>query len=90
MKKPEKGYVEYVGYKHPETIDELELEICGLKTAIAAAQSRITALEQSKKLYEMGFKQNEKTVEEGLSDNEAQQESGTGLDETSSEDEKQD
>lgn len=82
MRKPEKVFVEYVGYRQPETMDELELEILGLKTAVAAAQSRIASLEQSKQLYLMGEK-DAQTVEETSNSDQDLEESGAGLDETS-------
>lgn len=86
MKQPERVTIEYVGYKQPDKIEELEFEVLGLKTAIATAQARIASLEQSKQLYIMGYK-NEKTVEEGSSDNQAEQEGGAELERPSGEDE---
>jgi len=87
MRKPEKVFVEYVGYRQPETMDELELEILGLKTAVAAAQSRIASLEQSRQLYLMGEK-DAQTVEETPDNNQNLEEGGTGLDQAGSEDER--
>lgn len=87
MRKVERVFVEYVGYKNPESLDELELELCGLRTAIAAAQARITALEQSRQLYKMGLI-NEETIKQGLSNQETESESGAGLGGNSSQDEK--
>ena len=50
MKEMERVDISYVGFKSPETIDEVELEILGLRTAIAVAQQRIAVLEQSIKM----------------------------------------
>lgn len=88
MRKPEKVFVEYVGFRQPETMDELELEILGLKTAMAAAQSRIASLEQSKQLYLMGEK-DAKIVKTGQDNDQNLEESGTGLGQAGSENEGQ-
>jgi hypothetical protein len=50
MRKVESLIVKYLGYKDPESIDEVELEILGLETAISVAQQRIAVLKQSLKL----------------------------------------
>lgn len=89
MRKLEKVFVEYVGYRQPETMDELELEILGLRTAVAAAKSRIASLKQSRKLYLAGEK-NAKTVKKGQDNNQNIKESTTGLDKTGSKNEGQD
>ena len=86
MREVEKVFVEYVGYRQPDTLDELELEILGLKTAIAAAHARVASLEQSKQLFFMRGK-DAQTVEAGPDSDEAQQESGAGLEQTGSGDE---
>lgn len=55
MKEIESLMIKYVGYKEPETSDEVAFEILGLRTAIAAAGQRIAVLEQSKKLQEIAL-----------------------------------
>ena len=50
MKEPEELFVKYIGYKQPNTDDELKMELLGLETVIAAANSRITTLRQSQQL----------------------------------------
>jgi hypothetical protein len=67
MRKIEKLRVEYVGYKNPETLDEAEMEILGLETAIRGAQQRVAMLKQSMLLNKMMkdsvVDDNEETVE---------------------------
>ena len=46
MRKVESLMIKYVGYKEPSTKTELDLEILGLQTAIAAAKQRIAVLNQ--------------------------------------------
>lgn len=53
MQAIEKLELKYLGYKEPETEEEVELEILGLRTAIAAAEQRIAVLEQSLKMREI-------------------------------------
>ena len=53
MRKVEKLTINYVGYQNPETTEEVELEILGLETAIANAQSRIAMLKQGLQLNKM-------------------------------------
>lgn len=53
MKKVESLSMKYVGYKEPDNKDEVELEILGLETVIAAAQQRIAVLKQSLKITEL-------------------------------------
>ena len=53
MRKVEKMQVDYVGYKTPETADEVDLEILGLEMAIATAQARIALLRQGLHLNKM-------------------------------------
>ena len=69
MRKVESLSLVYIGYNKPETSDELEMEILGLETAIAAARQRISVLRQSLKLTDIVTKStisednsNEKTV----------------------------
>ena len=52
MRKLEELFIKYIGYKQPETVDEVELEILGLKTAIKQAELRISMLEQGLKTGE--------------------------------------
>jgi len=53
MKEIESLMIRYVGYREPRTPDEVELEILGLRTAIAAAGQRIAVLDQSLRLQEI-------------------------------------
>jgi len=53
MRKVESLSIRYVGYKEPENLEEVELEILGLETAMAAAKQRISVLKQSLKLREL-------------------------------------
>jgi len=53
MRKIESLSLKYIGYKNPENIEEVELEILGLETAISSAQQRIAVLKQSLKLKEI-------------------------------------
>jgi hypothetical protein len=70
MREIESLMIKYVGYKEPSTEDEVELEILGLRTAIAAAEQRVAVLTQSLKLRDMVAKSklregpNEKIVTE--------------------------
>jgi len=60
MKKIEKCKIDYLGFSKPETPDEIELEILGLKNLICKASERISELEQSTKLaqYIIGMQNN--------------------------------
>lgn len=70
MRKTEKLFINYVGYKEPENKDELEFEILGLENAIKNAELRISMLRQGLKLNLLflnnmlkdGEKKNEKTI----------------------------
>ena len=54
MKKDlEKRSVEYMGFKSPNTSDEVVLEILGLEMAIKIAEQRIALLKQSIKIAEV-------------------------------------
>lgn len=53
MRKVESLSVEYVGYKTPETTDEIEFEILGLELASCEIKSRIARLKQAVKLSSM-------------------------------------
>jgi hypothetical protein len=53
MRKIESLIIKYIGYKDPENMQEIELEILGLETAIAVAKQRIAVLKQSTKLKEI-------------------------------------
>jgi hypothetical protein len=53
MRKIESLSIRYVGYKEPKTHEEVQLEILGLKTAIAAAKQRIAVLTQSVQLQHL-------------------------------------
>jgi hypothetical protein len=71
MRKVESRTINYIGYNKPETLDELEMEILGLETAIATANQRIAVLRQSIKLNDIVSKStideddaDEKTVAE--------------------------
>ena len=74
MRKVESLSIRYVGFKEPTDPDEVELEILGLETAIAAAKQRICVLKQGLHLREMSSKEpiNEKTVEETPSEEKAE------------------
>ena len=50
MKKIERLNIKYLGYNAPENMEELELEILGLRTVISSAYQRIALLEQSGRL----------------------------------------
>ena len=58
MRKVESLSLVYIGYNKPETADELEMEILGLETAIAAAKQRVSVLRQSLKLTDIVVKSN--------------------------------
>ena len=53
MRKLQKINIEYVGYKEPETEDELNMEIFGLENAIKNAELRISMLRQGLHLNKM-------------------------------------
>jgi hypothetical protein len=60
--------LKYLGIENPETDEEVDFEVLGLKTAIAAAQQRLAILEQSKFLKNLvtnpvAEEKNEKTVD---------------------------
>lgn len=68
MKEVESLAIKYIGFREPMTEDEVELEMLGLKTAIAAAEQRIAVLKQSVKLQEIMKKSiAEETVNETIS-----------------------
>jgi len=50
MRNVESLAIKYIGYNNPETAEEVELELLGLQTAIAAAEQRIAVLKQSLQL----------------------------------------
>ena len=66
MRKIESLSIRYVGYKDPSTSEEVELELLGLQTAIAAAKQRMAVLKQGLYLRGMSEKDavNEETVTE--------------------------
>lgn len=53
MRKIDSLSLKYIGYKDPQDAVEVELEILGLETVIAAAQQRIAVLRQSLKLTDI-------------------------------------
>ncbi len=53
MRKIEELEVKYMGYKEPNTEDEVILEILGLELAIKIAEQRIALLRQGLKVGEM-------------------------------------
>lgn len=53
MRDAEKLSIEYVGFKEPNTVDELELEVLGLELAIKQAEQRIALLKQGMKFAVM-------------------------------------
>lgn len=53
MREVEKLEMAYMGYKTPETEDEVLFEILGLKLAIKGAEQRISLLEQGLQLSRM-------------------------------------
>jgi hypothetical protein len=53
MRKVESLLIKYIGYDKPESLDEAELEILGLETAIATAKQRISVIQQSLKLQSL-------------------------------------
>ena len=48
MKHPEKCIIAYCGIQNPESVEELDFEILGLKHAIKKIESKIALFEQSK------------------------------------------
>jgi len=67
MKKVENMAIKYVGFNNPKTEEEVEIEMLGVKTAIATAQQRLAVLEQTRYLKNLmkslvAEEQNEKTV----------------------------
>ena len=66
MKEVESLSLQYVGFAKPSSEIEVELEILGLRTAIAAAEQRIAVLTQSLKLQEIKLQKetHEETVTE--------------------------
>jgi len=82
MREIETVSIEYIGYKSPETEDEIEMEILGLETAIRGAEHRITMLKQGHHLHKMmdlasqtnkAEESNEKTVTEAPKADETEQ-----------------
>ena len=53
MRKLQKLNIEYVGYKEPETEEELNMEVLGLENAIKNAELRISMLRQGLHLNKM-------------------------------------
>jgi hypothetical protein len=64
MREPENRKVEYSGYEKPLTIEELNIEILGLKNAIKIAEQKIAFLEQSKYLAEVAINKKASSIEE--------------------------
>ena len=44
MKKLEERIIQYIGYEEPGTVDEMQIEIMGLKEAVKKAELRIAQL----------------------------------------------
>lgn len=65
MKKLQECQIEYLGYQSPESPDQINLEILGLKNAIAKASERISALEQSLLIAKIFIKERETDVAQG-------------------------
>lgn len=57
MRKVEELDLKYMGYKEPETEDELVFEVLGLELAIKTAEQRIALLKLSFKATEMKTKE---------------------------------
>ena len=53
MSKLVKKKIEYLGIDQPLTMEEVDVEICGLKHAIKMAEELIARLEQSVALYSL-------------------------------------
>lgn len=66
MRKPENRNIEYGGYEKPVTIEELNIEILGLKNAIKIAEQKIAFLEQSKYLAEVAINKKASSIEEAF------------------------
>jgi hypothetical protein len=69
MRKVESLSLKYVGYKEPQNETEVEFEILGLETIMAAAKQRIAVLKQSLRLIDImknatGDESNAQTVQE--------------------------
>ena len=64
MKKVEGLAIKYVGYNEPQTVEEVEMEILGLETAIAAAKQRIAVLKQSVKLQSIMMRAKQEQLDE--------------------------
>ena len=47
MREPENCEVKYIGYKNPQSKEEVEFEILGLKNLIKKAKEKISKLEQT-------------------------------------------
>ena len=56
MREVENLEVKYMGYKEPETEDELIFEVLGLELAIKSAEQRIALLKLGFKVTEMAAK----------------------------------
>ena len=84
MRKVESLAIKYVGHKEPQTNEEVELEVLGLLTAIAAAKQRIAVLKQGVMLQHVMNASvekettDEKTVEKTSEPDKAEQESVAG------------
>lgn len=64
MKKLQECQIDYLGYQSPESPDQINLEILGLKNAIAKANERVSALEQSLLIAKVFIKEKENDVAE--------------------------
>lgn len=53
MSKLAKKKIEYLGIEQPSTMEEIRVEICGLKHAIKTAEELVARLEQSVALYSL-------------------------------------
>ena len=63
MNKLETCKIEYLGFSSPETPNELNMEILGLKHCIAFAKERIASLRQGLAIAEVVISENSKLEE---------------------------
>lgn len=66
MSKLAKKKIEYLGVDEPLTMEEVNVEIYGLKHAIKAAEELIARLEQSIALYSLEKKKHDTSQEKSI------------------------
>ena len=62
MREPADCFIKYCGYTQPESADELEFEILGLRQAVKTIETRIALLEQSRFIAKVAINKNASSI----------------------------